>query len=169
MANWVTVENNEITGYYDLIPQSWKHISGLDKSKDDTVFLKSLGWFPVARQLVDYDINTHEITSFQYQIQENSVTEIPVITERSVTIVLEPADTIGEFQVLKDKFMATLRAMRNEKLAQSDYTQLADIQATFDDETKNKWTAYRQALRDFPAKYIDNDVLSIENVTWPEV
>lgn len=167
MANWVTIENNEISGYYDLLPSSWKNVSGLDKSADDLIFLKSLGWLPVAKQPVDYDPATQEIASFEYEIQENQVVETPVISAipgREAVVGYNPS-----FESLKEKFMTLLRAQRTQRLADSDYTQLADIQSTMDDTTKAKWATYRQALRDFPAKYSDNDVLNVENVIWPEV
>ena len=167
MAVWTTVENGEITGYYDLLPSSWRNVSGLDKSVNDLPFLKSLGWLPVICQSVDYDVNTHEITSFQYEIQQDQVLEIPVVTARPGDI---PAPSYGpSFEDLKAQFMAQLRAQRNRRLDDCDYTQLADIQAMYDDDTKAKWAAYRQALRDFPAKYSDNDVLNVENIIWPEV
>lgn len=167
MAVWTTVENGEITGYYDLLPSSWRNVSGLDKSANDLPFLKSLGWLPVIRQSVDYNTDTHEITSFQYEIQQDQVLEIPVVTAKPGDI---PAPSRGpSFEDLKARFMAQLRAERNRRLADCDYTQLADIQATYDDDTKATWAAYRQALRDFPAKYSDNDVLNVENVIWPEV
>lgn len=167
MANWVTIENNEITGYYDLLPQSWGSVSGLNAAKDDLPFLKSLGWFPVVRQNIDYDTATEEITSFQYEIQQDLVTETPVISQRSQQPIVAAYNP--SFEDLKADFMTQLRAQRNQKLAESDYTQLADIQLTLDDAAKNAWITYRQALRDFPTKYIDNDVLNVENVTWPEV
>lgn len=167
MANWVTVENNTITGYYDLLPQSWRNVSGLDKSVDDLIFLKSLGWLPVAKQSVDYNPATHQVTGFQYQIEQDQVLETPVIA------AIPGAEAVvgnnPSFEVLKEKFMSLLRAQRNQRLADSDYTQLADIQSTMDDDTKVKWATYRQALRDFPAKYSDNDVLNVENLIWPEV
>lgn len=54
---------------------------------------------------------------------------------------------------------ASARAERNRKLAESDWTQLADSTAD-----KNAWAAYRQALRDVPAQAgFPNEV------TWPEL
>lgn len=41
-----------------------------------------------------------------------------------------------------------VRAERNQKLKDSDWTQLAD--ATLTDENKLLWAEYRQALRDVP-------------------
>ena len=41
-----------------------------------------------------------------------------------------------------------MRAVRNQLLAQSDWTQLPDAQCD-----KAAWSTYRQALRDFPATW----------------
>jgi hypothetical protein len=43
-----------------------------------------------------------------------------------------------------------VRAERNRLLAESDWTQLADVVLT--DEAKLAWTAYRQELRDITAQ-----------------
>lgn len=54
---------------------------------------------------------------------------------------------------------ASARAERNRKLADSDWTQLADSTAD-----KDAWATYRQALRDVPAQAgFPNEV------TWPEL
>ena len=164
MANWVTIENNEITGYYDLIPTNWRHISGLDKSANDLEFLKNLGWFPVIRQDPgDYDIDNYELGRFEYEIQTDSVWEIPVVTPRPQ---VAPTPT---FEQRKAEFMTQLREARNNLLAKSDYTQLQDVYQNLDETAQIQWATYRQALRDIPAKYEDNDILSLENVAWPEV
>lgn len=54
---------------------------------------------------------------------------------------------------------ASARAERNRKLAESDWTQLAD--APVDQAV---WSAYRQALRDVPAQ-----AGFPHDVTWPEL
>ena len=51
-----------------------------------------------------------------------------------------------------------LRAERNERLTNSDWTQLADT-----DVDKTAWAAYRQSLRDLPAV-----ITNIDNITWPD-
>lgn len=167
MANWVHIRDNEIQGYYDLLPTNWENISGLDKSQNDLPFLKSLGWLPVVRQPAEYDPTVYDISSFQYEIQSDQVIEIPVVTLIPGKEI--PVSDGPSFEDLKAKFMTQLRAARNQRLAACDYTQLADMQLTMDDATKAQWVVYRQALRDFPAKYQDNDVLNVENVVWPEV
>lgn len=52
---------------------------------------------------------------------------------------------------------ADIRATRNKKLADSDWTQLADSPAS-----TNSWGTYRQALRDIPGQSGFPD-----SVTWP--
>ena len=46
--------------------------------------------------------------------------------------------------------LALIRPVRNQKLAESDWTQLADAPLT--SAKKKEWAKYRQALRDVPAK-----------------
>lgn len=47
-----------------------------------------------------------------------------------------------------EEISAGVVSLRNQKLQESDWTQLADIP----EETKNKWEPYRQALRDITAQ-----------------
>lgn len=54
----------------------------------------------------------------------------------------------------------SIRAERNFKLSQSDWTQLAD--APLSPEQKQDWTVYRQALRDLPSAFA-----TVEEVVWP--
>lgn len=55
-----------------------------------------------------------------------------------------------------------VRAVRNQLLKESDWTQTLD--APLREEEKEAWRVYRQALRDVPAQEGFP-----ENVTWPEV
>tara|TARA_B100000519_G_scaffold52222_1_gene42835 strand:- start:154 stop:450 length:297 start_codon:yes stop_codon:yes gene_type:complete len=51
-----------------------------------------------------------------------------------------------------------LRKVRDLKLAETDWTQNLDVP----EATRNKWLAYRQALRDVPANYNN-----FGDVIWP--
>lgn len=159
MANWVHVENNEIVGRYDLLPKSWRNVSGLDLAKDDLPFLKSLGWYPVTKQEEDFDSETHQINGYDYQLREDDALEIPIIVEKP------PVDLVE----LKNQFMEVLRQERNLKLNETDWTQLVDVQNIFDEQTKNNWINYRQALRDLPQIYENNDVVDMNEVIWPSM
>jgi hypothetical protein len=60
-----------------------------------------------------------------------------------------------------------LRFLRNEKLNECDWTQVADVQLS--DAQKVEWTLYRQALRDLPNNIIDPKplVLNYNHPDWP--
>lgn len=55
-----------------------------------------------------------------------------------------------------------LRAERNRRLAESDWTQLADV--TMPKAKAEAWKAYRKALRDLPAT-----AKSLATVKWPSL
>ena len=55
--------------------------------------------------------------------------------------------------------LAALRNLRDQKLAETDWSQGADVP----DALKTKYTTYRQALRDITKSYI-----SYEDVVWPD-
>ena len=75
----------------------------------------------------------------------------PVFTDRPATDT-EPAKTAAdqeaEYKAMKDAEQAkAVRADRTKRLADSDWTQIADSTAD-----KQAWAAYRQALRDITAQ-----------------
>ena len=63
-----------------------------------------------------------------------------------------------------------LREKRNKLIAETDWTQLKDIDLDFIRE--RNWKNYRQALRDLPAnsnpKLSSNGDLDMSSVTWPD-
>ena len=63
-----------------------------------------------------------------------------------------------------------LRDERNSRLAQTDWTQLKDID--LDIIRERNWKNYRQALRDLPSKSIpklnDNGDLDMSSINWPD-
>ena len=65
--------------------------------------------------------------------------------------IVEVADmSAEEIQSAKDSAMANIRSQRNLLLSGCDWTQIADSTAD-----KQAWAAYRQELRDLPAKVDD--------------
>lgn len=72
--------------------------------------------------------------------------------------------TSEEIQKKYDELLAAqplneVRAVRNMKLAETDWTQNRDVTLSNDAD----WKTYRQALRD-----ITKDYKSLEDVKWPE-
>jgi hypothetical protein len=130
-------------------------------------FLKSLGWYPVIKQVKEYNNANYYISNYEYQIDGNQVLEIPILSEKQIEIV-EVIETV-DFATQKEQFMIALRNERNKKLLESDWTQLADVQSVLDEEIKNHWIVYRQALRDITENYISNDIVNIYSVNWPSL
>lgn len=159
MAEYVLVENGTITEYHGSLPTSWRNISGLNLLKDDVPLLVSHGWYPVVKVSVDYDTSTHRISKYNYEIFDLYVTETPEIEPI-------PSAEIPSFGDLKSEFLDQLRTRRNEKLQESDWTQLAD--SPLSEEQKQRWRDYRQALRDLPSLYQDDQTVNIENIVWPD-
>lgn len=60
------------------------------------------------------------------------------------------------------------RQVRNQKLAESDWTQTNDSPLT--DSKKTEWAAYRQSLRDLPETQTPSldENGQLTGVTWPE-
>jgi hypothetical protein len=65
-----------------------------------------------------------------------------------------------------DRAIAELRGRRNQMLAASDWTQVADVALTTEDDTA--WREYRKALRDLTAGLrTADDVSAVEYPTAP--
>jgi len=62
-----------------------------------------------------------------------------------------------------DLFMAEVRAIRDDKLNKSDWTQMPD--SPLSDVEKGWWATYRQQLRDLPQNV--SDITSLDDVVWP--
>ena len=73
--------------------------------------------------------------------------------EWSKTNTADPADT-----PTLDQQWVNVRADRDKRLAETDWTQTPDVPQ----ETIWKWKTYRQDLRDIPQKQTDPN-----NITWP--
>lgn len=158
MAEYVVVENGQITEYYGALPVSWRHISGLNLLKDDIPRLISFGWYPVVKIGVNCNPDTHITNGYSYEIFDQYVTETPII-------IPLPPDQIITFEKKKEAFLADLRYRRNEMLKESDWTQLVDC--VLSNELRQQWATYRQALRDLPQLYKDNEIIDINLVIWP--
>ncbi len=75
-------------------------------------------------------------------------------------------DLVVEWAYDDEKPTAWLRALRDQKLKETDWTQNPDVPEV----TRDKWMEYRQSLRDMPQNY-SNPTWDTENglidITWP--
>jgi hypothetical protein len=162
MANFVLIENNEIVEYHDLLPKTWKNVSGLSLAKDDDEFLNSLGWYKVIKVELYPIEGMQYIDGYSYTFEDNIVYETPII-KNSIIPTPEPEKTPEElFEIALDE----LRTKRDNLLMESDWTQLADIQSTYSEIWKTNWATYRQQLRDLPNQCVSGE-LNIYSFEWP--
>lgn len=61
-------------------------------------------------------------------------------------------------ELIKNSELNNIRRIRNQLIAETDWTQFEDIRQ----EIRDKWKPYRQALRD-----ITIDYTSLDTVEWP--
>lgn len=69
---------------------------------------------------------------------------------------------ITPYVMSDEEALKTLRAIRDAKLLESDWTQLPDALASMSQEKQKQWKEYRQALRDITELYT-----SPKKVVWP--
>lgn len=92
-------------------------------------------------------------------------TELRIWEAKQETYALRTRlERMNIFFVHKPTTMKDVRTNRDALLTESDWTQLADAQASLTDAAKQKWVTYRQQLRDMPQTHAEESIVEIE---WP--
>lgn len=143
--NYCYVENNTIVEGPRGLPRSWRNISGLDMMDADG--LRAIGWFPVR---LDEGAVDEKFVGSMFIIHTNEVVEMKLWSKY----------TADEKAEMDRQAASAIRAERNIKLSECDWTQLNDT--PLDNPSKVAWTTYRQALRDIPTQSGFP-----HNVIWP--
>jgi len=81
MANYAFVENNTPVEFHDLLPRSWRNVSGLNLLEGDEPALNQLGWYRVTKNTTDYDPDRERVTGYTYVFENNKLYENPVIEQ----------------------------------------------------------------------------------------
>jgi len=93
-------------------------------------------------------------------MSENGVESIEKWEHKTVSQPSKSAiDGVKDSTITDEQNIAALRAERNVKLAETDWTQSRDITLSNDAD----WKTYRQSLRDITKTY-----KTLEDVKWPE-
>jgi hypothetical protein len=112
-----------------------------------------------------YKTDTGEITS-------TGVTNVALnnISLESGESVIEGNYNVQEYKIIGGEAVAQtvsiwpgVRALRDNLLSESDWTQLSDSPLT--ESKKTEWATYRQTLRDIPSS--QSSVTDKSNITWP--
>ena len=170
MANYAHLENGKITGVYDLYPDNWRNISNFYLLANDTDTLYNLGWRTIVKTTPSYNSDTQYLGNPIHTVVDDSVYETLEIIDITFAEVI--AQTEEELIAIKieqhTSAMETLRSKRDKLLAETDFTQLADIIKINGVELTQLYEEYRQALRDLPNSYaVDSEFVSESTVTYP--
>jgi hypothetical protein len=149
---YAKIENNTVVSY----PLGETDIKALFPNTSFTTdFASGLpdGFVRVLPHGHSYDLNEKNVTEGTPQLVDGQWLQSWVATDKYTAeeLAQQAADATAQK-------WAQLRAERNERLTNSDWTQLADT--TVD---KAAWAVYRQSLRDLPSVITD-----IDSVTWPD-
>lgn len=163
MAKYAHIENNTITGVYDLLPDNWRNISNFYVLAENFDDVKVLGWRVVQKQPTPLiDINTQRYGEPIFNIVDNEVIETIEIINLPVVEPVQPIALSEEEQmqakiIRHDLVMSELRKIRDKLLADTDKTQLQDLITINGPELTQQFADYRQLLRDLPSLY-ENDL-----------
>lgn len=160
MANYAVVKDNTIIELRDYVPVNWENITNFNVYANDEEQLKQFGWYKIVKRIPVYDKKIQKLSSPRYSLDNNIVYEdydvIQVIASR------EEYNTKLQNDVLEQA-----RKIRNKLLAESDWTQIPDVQESKTVEWINAWKAYRKQLRDITIQLKLDPKTSIENVQFP--
>jgi len=168
MSNWALVEDQVVKEEVSEFPKSWKNISNFFALENDTEKLKQLGWYQlvdVTPPITDDFLQYHGSPDYSINHEQGIVTK-----SRPILLHVNPMGGEERHALAREYFFVSLREERKVRLLESDWTQSADLQLIKSDEWKVAWTGYRQALRDLPQVYGEEDyrsVVDMNQVTWP--
>ena len=144
--DYIQVENGEVKGYPQPLPQNWADVSNFYLLEDERV--RQYGWYPlrfVPAEKTENDL----VTGQSFVVEGNEVVQYEQIRSKTQTEI-ENENSI-QWQNIRNE--------RNKLLLESDWTQLSDGPLTA--EQKTEWSVYRQELRDVTSQS------DPKNIIWP--
>jgi len=170
MANYAHIEDGQITGVYDLYPDNWRNISNFYLLANDTDTLYNLGWRTITKTIPTYNSDTQYVGNPIHTITDDTVVETYEIVDIVFSEII--SQTEEELAAIKlaqhNSAMEKLRNKRDMLLAETDFTQLADVININGIELTQLYQEYRQALRDLPNSYeSDSEFVDESTVTYP--
>lgn len=170
MANYAHIEEGKITGVYDLYPDNWRNISNFYLLENDTDTLHGLGWRTIVKTTPTYNSDAQYVGNPIHTIEDDNVIETYEIVDIVFPeIVYQTEEELAAIKLAQhNSAMETLRTKRDKLLAETDFTQLADVIAINGIELNQLFVVYRQALRDLPNSYeVDSEFINESTVTYP--
>lgn len=144
--DYIQVENGQVKGYPQPLPQNWADVSNFYLLEDER--LRQYGWYPV--RFVPATKTENDIVIGQrFVLDGNEVIQYEEVRPKN------PNEIENENAILWEN----IRNDRNKLLTETDWTQLPDSPLT--PEKKAEWQTYRQELRD-----VTNQP-DPKNIIWP--
>ena len=160
MANYALIENNQLVGLYDSLPETWKNISNLHVLSDEEVY--PFGWRKIIKPGPEYDPATQYIGTIDYYVLGDNVYERYQILE-----ILKPHQPSAE-EIAYQVFMQweEVRKLRDVKMNDfqwrySRYDRQLRMGLPTSDNIESM-DSYMQALADITAQE------DPYNIVWPE-
>lgn len=154
------VQNNVVIEIVNSLPTVWNNISNFYALESNPEYLKTLGWYVVSCDDTQYD-QGRKIVEKSYHFNGDCVIETVNVSDRH--------QSEEEYiNIQREEFLSNLRSIRDEKLANTDWTQALDLVDVKGVSWVNAWKSYRQALRDLPGLYEDTNSFNMNLVEWPE-
>lgn len=106
-----------------------------------------------------YRVTVEDMPSFDARTQKVTQNAAPTLTDGDWSVGWAVTDkTAGEIQDYDDSMAGNVRAMRDEKLAETDFYALSDVTMS------SAMTTYRQALRDITSHA---NFPNLQDADWP--
>lgn len=160
MARYAHIENNEITGVYDFLPENWRNISNFRALESETDYITSLGWRTIVKNPPNYNPVTQYMGNPKYTLVDDVVFEdieifnVPVVVAQTYE---SPPTHVIDNNSLHIMAVQQLREKRDQLLKETDFTQLIDVSKINGAEMTSAYETYRQQLRDLPGQYENDD------------
>jgi len=168
MVKWGYVDSsNQVTEVYEALPENWRNISNFYTYIDTPEILPTLGWYPVVDVTQPLDPLTEIYGNTEYIFEQNQQCIL-----QNVLILPSPNPVTPEqwFEEQRQAFLQQLDTLRVQKLLDSDWTQLNDVQSEHDDTWRQEWKSYRGQIRNIVVTYSNppyQGVIDINQVIWP--
>jgi len=162
MANYAQVENEQIVGIYDDLPQNWRNISNFPVfAVDYPTQFAELSWYIIQKITPQYNPETQKLGDYYHYYENNVVYETRYVVELPPPPPPPgpppPPDPDAQWNVIReerDKLMAEFdwRYLRYDRQVRLGLTPSDDL---------NAMDVYMQALADIT---LQPDPF---NITWP--
>lgn len=144
--DYIQVENGQVKGYPQSLPQNWADVSNFYLLEDD--HLRQYGWYPV-RFVPATKTDNDVVIGQNFVVEETEVVQYEQVRPK----------TQEEIDQQNEGYWISVRSKRNFLLQESDWTQLSDNQLP--DNKKSEWAGYRQQLRNI------TNQSDPKNIIWP--